>query len=479
MGTDSPSTSSSYLPLRKSNSRGSAASQSTTSLTDRESLTQALDQIHSTASRSSTLTTFNEFTTPPSSSSGAEGKGIASELQGGLSGLYSRFRASVSGVRDVVGSAGLASEDADGDGDEEGEEEDNGDNGNALPTPVATPKTSVWAPATKPFFHSPKYAHSFPATSKVDVESPTNLLSPLSNAIGTGPSNEAGQVSPHTRPTLASLPTAMKVAQVIPSTAVEPALIPVNVSAVSEQGLQNLDNTDSGHKTPRISSHLARAAFAEDHAIEKQHKHQSAPYPDQGRGNVDVGNSNGFSSYGSQESNIASKPASITKKPSRKPSNVLERSDQAKEPSANLSYESQRGYEPSQTSMQEPATPSPQPSSISVTRSSRLPDFRISRASSTETTGVYLSNFPSDAMSSHDEVSENDSVPAENGVEKKAVVIAQASTNPQNTNAVFSQIRSRVLSKEYWMRDENARDCFFCGDAFSTFRRKHHCSKLI
>ena len=473
---DSPSTSSSYLPLRKPNRRGSAASQSTTSLTDKESLTQALDQIHSTASRSSTLTTFNEFTTPPSSSSGAEGKGIASELQGGLSGLYSRFRASVGGVRDIVGGAGLPSEDADGDGGDG--EEDSGNNGNVLPTPVATPTTSIWAPTTKPLFHSPKYATSFAATSNVNVESPTNLLSPLSNATGTGPSNEAGLVSPLTRPSLTTLPTAIKVAQAIPSTAVGPALIPVNVSAVNEQGLQNLDSTDSGNKTPRIPSHLARETFTEDHATHKQHKHQSAPHSDQGRGNINPATSNGFSSYGLQEIKTVSEPASIAKKPLHKPSNVSEGSSQVKEPTANVSYDSQREYEPSQIGMQEAATPLRQTSSIPVFELSRPPDFRISRASSSETTGAYSSNIPLDAMSSHDEASENDSVPAENRVEKKTAVIAQASTNPQNTNAVLSQIRSRVLSKEYWMRDENARDCFFCGDAFSTFRRKHHCSKF-
>ncbi|CUS21010.1 LAQU0S02e03686g1_1 [Lachancea quebecensis] len=32
-----------------------------------------------------------------------------------------------------------------------------------------------------------------------------------------------------------------------------------------------------------------------------------------------------------------------------------------------------------------------------------------------------------------------------------------------------------VLSKEYWMKDESARDCFSCAKPFTTFRRKHHC----
>lgn len=32
-----------------------------------------------------------------------------------------------------------------------------------------------------------------------------------------------------------------------------------------------------------------------------------------------------------------------------------------------------------------------------------------------------------------------------------------------------------VLSKEYWMKDESARECFACAKNFNTFRRKHHC----
>jgi 1-phosphatidylinositol-3-phosphate 5-kinase len=39
------------------------------------------------------------------------------------------------------------------------------------------------------------------------------------------------------------------------------------------------------------------------------------------------------------------------------------------------------------------------------------------------------------------------------------------------------QPRNRILSKDFWMRDENCKECFHCGDTFSAFRRKHHCRK--
>ena len=40
---------------------------------------------------------------------------------------------------------------------------------------------------------------------------------------------------------------------------------------------------------------------------------------------------------------------------------------------------------------------------------------------------------------------------------------------------VPSHLKRRVISKAFWMKDENAKDCFSCGQPFSTFRRKHHC----
>ena len=108
----SPSASSTFLiPQFRQSRRGSLASIPSTNQLDKEALSQALDQIHSSASQTETLTTFNEYTSPPSSSSGPDSKGITSELHGGLSGLYTRFRASVGNVKDIVH---LGSEDSAG-----------------------------------------------------------------------------------------------------------------------------------------------------------------------------------------------------------------------------------------------------------------------------------------------------------------------------------------------------------------------------
>lgn len=44
-----------------------------------------------------------------------------------------------------------------------------------------------------------------------------------------------------------------------------------------------------------------------------------------------------------------------------------------------------------------------------------------------------------------------------------------------HTNSLIDEMRRKVLSRDFWMKDENAKACFNCGDPFTAFRRKHHC----
>ena len=40
----------------------------------------------------------------------------------------------------------------------------------------------------------------------------------------------------------------------------------------------------------------------------------------------------------------------------------------------------------------------------------------------------------------------------------------------------ISQIISLLgLSRDYWMDDQNAKECYDCKSVFTTWRRKHHC----
>ena len=96
-GTPSPSTSSIFLPLGRISRRNSKSSLN--NQVDRDTLNEALDHIHTAASNSQSLTVFNDYTNPPAPSSASESKGLAEELQGGLSGLYNKIIASVSGTK--------------------------------------------------------------------------------------------------------------------------------------------------------------------------------------------------------------------------------------------------------------------------------------------------------------------------------------------------------------------------------------------
>jgi 1-phosphatidylinositol-3-phosphate 5-kinase len=93
---------------------------------------------------------------------------------------------------------------------------------------------------------------------------------------------------------------------------------------------------------------------------------------------------------------------------------------------------------------------------------SHLPGFFTSRASSSDgLSSVFTSaTVRSPACAPIDELKQQTSGHT------------PASALPNN---YLSQMRRKILDREFWMRDENAKDCFNCGDSFSTFRRKHHC----
>lgn len=40
---------------------------------------------------------------------------------------------------------------------------------------------------------------------------------------------------------------------------------------------------------------------------------------------------------------------------------------------------------------------------------------------------------------------------------------------------VIRRLRGEGVNRDYWMADENAKECFGCNASFFVFRRKHHC----
>ncbi|KAI5998021.1 hypothetical protein EDD15DRAFT_2243092 [Pisolithus albus] len=50
-----------------------------------------------------------------------------------------------------------------------------------------------------------------------------------------------------------------------------------------------------------------------------------------------------------------------------------------------------------------------------------------------------------------------------------------ARSRSASVSKVIRRIRGEGLSRDYWMDDENAKECYDCKTVFTTWRRKHHC----
>lgn len=97
---DSPWTSSTFLPFSPLARRGSVTSLSSRTGVDKEVLSQALDDIHASASRTSGLTAFNEFAPPPSSANSSDRGLVGNLVPTSLGGIYARFKSSVGATKD-------------------------------------------------------------------------------------------------------------------------------------------------------------------------------------------------------------------------------------------------------------------------------------------------------------------------------------------------------------------------------------------
>lgn len=493
---NSASTSSIFLPQLRNSRRGSLTSLSATAQLDKETLAQALDEIHSSACQTESLTTFNEFTSPPSSSSGADGKGLASELQGGLSGLYSRIRASVGNVRDIVTLSG-----------EDGSIDDK----------------------------SLKSYQGLSLGSKNDTD-PAKLPSPSVTSIGAsqgsekgvhdddqrfkGPQHSQGAPLLQNNLQLGSVPQPCLVPlkQGTPGVAARPAIAEINVNAVKDlnQGVDGfLNDAASPRSLPgsRVEARLSESVDKPSNdAIGSSTSSQvnKTFQPQQ------------VSRSMTDKTIVPSRSAEIKKnkesKTSRKSVSVLENDYFLRESHFdNTENLIQSGRDRSTNSgrvcndapriITNPATPRTDPavdSHVGVAvelanpgfakegtyqhlelpnrKSSKLMSATSSRSSDThglpqasEITTV-IPHKVSRQQFLNDERMGN--LQRRNDLSTSNRAVSQKDSDPRS-KTVFSQIKSKVLNKEYWMRDENARDCFYCGDPFSTFRRKHHCSRSV
>lgn len=517
------------LPLGRYSRQASLAPSSVQSHIDKETLSQTLDHIHSEASQSESLTTFNEYTAPPAVSETGEGRSITNELQGGLSGLYNRLRASVGGVRDTVtGSAGP-------------DEDESADNVSIQSPRSATPSATPSAkqllglnrqsiPGASPGTDtSPSPALQSPRIAVVEISTndpgPSSKISKIPTATSSKTaSSAAAAMKPSTTPLTPTLPT-------VPAS---PAVVEVNVTAFKEaepwvRHENTLSRTSTINQlppktatTPRVDEQVSGALDGvEVDEQMKEHTIHSHGRPDSMNRQMPealkvADEDTRFSgitaairntSTGGQSSARLEDPLAVGNVSSVV--QELDRVDASNLSNARTSSEARNTAEVA-SSVENPdktknvnekkqafmsdltpgltAEKSGNNHSVDGTSAvkagtaprlgqSPLPGLNLSRASSSETVGTSSVNTTTYQKSSNGGPSDDEAI-RKRVISQFRYPVKQEAERP-NVNVMLSQNRSRVLSKEYWMRDENARDCFYCGDSFSTFRRKHHCRKSL
>ncbi|KAI4252217.1 MAG: hypothetical protein LQ352_004409 [Teloschistes flavicans] len=465
----SPSQSTLDLPRSRHSRRGSIGSLDSAKQFDKGVLSQTLDQINHHASQTGTLTTFNEYTSPPSSSSAGDGKGLGGELQGGLSGLYSKLRASVGSVREIVTQTA-----------EHGVEEEKSFRSPRLvpssPTALLSPKPQTLRsssssttpanpdPSSSSFDSRPSNARdgnaASPQASKGHAVKPTSIV--------------LGSAALHVKGSLASsLPMKSPLAPVaLSTTGLSPAVAEANnvtdsrddfknhygVPAVSDgpqfRAEDQLNGITTKQKIPTQLSQNSLEGHRDDQLQETaEHSKAVAQRHRERVISQDVVQPQQLGSDRDADTGYFTP----TKQPLEPPKIITHagtpQKDQPRTP---------RNVEPCREDLLDP-TPAEA--------------FDIVQAQE-RSKGASVPLMPDPIIVQDQPI-----------VHQKRDMAPPARTNSHNMEAAHSrqhdpykgarstipQIRNRVLNKEFWMKDENARDCFCCGDSFSTFRRKHHC----
>ncbi|KAF3004268.1 1-phosphatidylinositol-3-phosphate 5-kinase [Curvularia kusanoi] len=419
----------------------------------RDSLHETLNQLHQTASHSGSLTTFDDLTAPPAPVAAGEPKGIEL-VQGGLSGLYSRIRASVGGSKDAAndGTDSLSS----------GSRVRNSSRTSVLGrSPGGTSVSSpVVVSVPSPRLQSPSTA-AFP-----DLPPPPSRDSTVSNATFTSKLSLNG--SRNSFQTTRSRPSIV--------TNNDPGRSLREDDSFAHSPVSTHSRTQS---TPAFD--LPRTGSVKDFApsASSSRSPRFAPVRDDGprrkRSNME---------YGAQESDDTEDdmvvvdsdkpvdttgykfpPDAVRDSPSFRPEGQFQ---SARPAAVNPKDQSDNGSEDTakplvSANARTPVIASePQRPPLVKVGPSHLPGFQTSRTSS------------SDGISSVITTStmRTPTVPPIKEIQRQAHASPAVNSMPRSA---FAQMRRKILDREFWMRDENAKDCFNCGDAFTTFRRKHHC----
>lgn len=409
---------------------------------NREALTQVLDEIHTTASRSDTLTSFRDF---DGRDKGGRGAGPKELVTGGFSGLYSRLKQSV-GAASGAGGGGGGSPTSDSARPASRSSYGYADTASLKSTSSAALKNIVAAAEERGRTLNP--ATSSPVAKSTSHVSRSSINLP----------NDAVSVTSSRSPADFTAPAEPRDADLTPL-----SLTRTNEGKRSRPGSRDLssitlarthDTVEASPKGERRDA-SARASmvgpFRDESALTEADETAHLPDPVPGTQTLQK----------PLDQNRLSQSLEAPDQSSRRRS---QNTPQAERPLGAKLEVSSPSLKPSSSLNQEEA----QRPKLRVSPS-HLPNLRISQPSSTD--GETLS-MPSGLNTPALDPSPN----LNSGFQSRRMPTRQAPGTPGKAQAVIpAHLKRRVVSKEFWMKDENARDCFYCGDAFSTFRRKHHC----
>jgi 1-phosphatidylinositol-3-phosphate 5-kinase len=457
------------LPSGLRSRRSSLGSLGSASQVDKEQLAQALDAIHSTASQSGTLTTFNEFSSPPLSSSAAEHKGLAGDLiQNGLSGLYSRFRGAVGGGKDKTGTS-------------------TSKNDNQILDIAAsqtqkantTSKSSSSAIPWETGDSSLAFSNSSSRLQSPTGVSSTSLADPQFQSQQSSKSSFISSSS-NSKAFLGGRPGISPIGKPATSSAVVPTVAPVNVGAFKDRELVS---------DVRVASEVDQSSA--------QNTFDSNTFGSSADGSleilddaeVEVPDASDCGTNRTIDGNFETRGSLSGFDISSQDTRGILGADGIEEGRTNSSTAT--AFRPMRLALQSsdaiPAISPNQlrqnllemrrPASIDRITQSHLPGYIPSRASSTDRSIAEANPINTSAHTTvhHDMFSAEEAHNRYITGQRRIPGTTTNEGNPDAVNSRLEQMRKQVLSKEFWMADDICKECFLCGDPFTAFRRKHHC----
>lgn len=417
-------------PTRSRGRRDSINSVSVSSGLEKEQLAQALDQIHTTASRTDSLTLFNEFNPPPVVPQDTESRGT---VQQGLSGLYSRLRVAVGG-----GSSSKAAQ----------REEDADKLENLARKASASGEGHKSKPSTSSLSRADTAATASTTSSQLiqpDVGSPTTPGPadgrPMPSTAKSGSISLIGGSKSHASGR-----------QSLPTNATSDVTADPTITSAKkrEPSRSSVHTEDSGTQSSRRRS-TSRAEFQ-----------SRLPPVESPEGSI-PSRSPEDASISSMETGGVDSPMSPVKgkTPLMSPLQTLH----SRSPSA-------------ASSLMSPDDVRRKPAVIDrISHGNRL-RYPASRDSSVDRGTAEASPISTAAHNSvHHSSFSHESNPQHlrTGDVRIPGTTASHQGATDQMNAQLDRMRRQILSKEFWMKDETVKECFLCQAQFTAFRRKHHC----